>query len=174
MAPEVEEAVLAFAEEFLADGQVRASNELRKRRGIDVSPTGIRGVWIRHDLRTMKQRLRRLEAKAAAEGLILTEAQVVALEKLRADQEATGEEIGDCQFFCATKPLTAASAQASKRLPPQQQPGPIRTRAASSALEAFWIARYSTLRTDSGVGNAPRFFVTLRMLELIDSIALVV
>jgi transposase InsO family protein len=92
VAPEVEEAVLAFAEEFPAHGQVRTSNELRKR-GIDISPSGVRGVWIRHDLRTMKQRLRRLEAKAAAEGLILTEAQVVALEKLRADQETTAEEI---------------------------------------------------------------------------------
>jgi transposase InsO family protein len=92
VAPEVEEAVLAFAEEFPAYGQVRASNELRKR-GVDVSPSGVRGVWMRHDLRTMKQRLRRLEAKAAAEGLILTEAQVVALEKLRADQETTGDEI---------------------------------------------------------------------------------
>lgn len=92
VAPEVEEAVLAFAVEFPAHGQVRTSNELRKR-GIDVSPSGVRGVWIRHDLRTMKQRLRRLEARVAAEGLILTEAQVVALEKLRSDQETTGEEI---------------------------------------------------------------------------------
>jgi transposase InsO family protein len=92
VAPEVEEAVLAFSEEFPAHGQVRASNELRKR-GIEVSPTGIRGVWVRHGLQTMKQRLRRLEAKAAEEGRVLTEAQVVALEKLRADQEATGEEI---------------------------------------------------------------------------------
>ena len=92
VAPEVEEAILQFAVEFPAHGQTRASNELRKR-GIEVSPTGIRGVWMRHDLQTMKQRLRRLEVKAAAEHRILTEAQVVALEKLRSEQEASGEEI---------------------------------------------------------------------------------
>jgi transposase InsO family protein len=92
VAPEVEEAVLAFAEEFPAYGQVRASNELRKL-GIEVSPSGIRGVWMRHDLRTMRQRLRRLEAKSAAEGRILTEAQVIALERLRAEQETSDEEI---------------------------------------------------------------------------------
>ena len=92
VALEVEEAILQFAEDFPAYGQTRASNELRKR-GIEVSPSGIRGVWMRHELQTMKQRLRRLEAKAAAEHRILTEAQVVALEKLRSEQEASGEEI---------------------------------------------------------------------------------
>ena len=37
--------------------------------------------------------MRRLEARVAAEGIILTEAQVVALEKLRGEHEASGEEI---------------------------------------------------------------------------------
>jgi transposase InsO family protein len=92
VAPETEAAVLAIAEEYPAYGQTRASNELRKR-GLDVSPTGVRGVWMRHGLQTIKQRLRRLEAKAAAENLILTEAQVAALEQLRSDRESTGEEI---------------------------------------------------------------------------------
>jgi transposase InsO family protein len=92
VAPEVEEAILQFADEFPAHGQTRVSNELRKR-GIEVSPTGVRGVWMRHELQTMTLRLRRLEAKAAAEHRILTEAQVVALEKYRSEQEASGEEI---------------------------------------------------------------------------------
>jgi transposase InsO family protein len=92
VAPEAEEAVLALALEYPAYGQVRAANELRKR-GIELSPSGVRGVWDRHGLRTTKQRLRRLEAKVAAEGLILTEAQVAALEKVRAQQESSGESI---------------------------------------------------------------------------------
>jgi len=86
----VEEAVIAYALEQPAHGQVRASNELRKR-GIFVSPTGVRGAWLRNNLACFRDRLRALEAKVAAEGLILTEAQVVALEKKRYDDEAAGE-----------------------------------------------------------------------------------
>ncbi|MGN4155969.1 helix-turn-helix domain-containing protein, partial [Burkholderia gladioli] len=40
-------AVLAYAIEQPAHGQVRVSNELR-RRGIFVSPSGVRSIWLRH------------------------------------------------------------------------------------------------------------------------------
>lgn len=86
----VEEAVIAYALEQPAHGQVRASNELRKR-GIFVSPTGVRGAWMRNNLACFRDRLRALEEKVAAEGLILTESQVAALEKKRYDDEAAGE-----------------------------------------------------------------------------------
>jgi hypothetical protein len=86
----VEQAVQDYALEFPAHGQVRASNELRKR-GIFVSPTGVRGIWLRHELANFKDRLKALETKVAAEGLILTEAQVQALEKKKLDDEASGE-----------------------------------------------------------------------------------
>jgi hypothetical protein len=72
--PRIEDVVVEYALEEPAHGQVRVSNELRKR-GTFVSPSGVRSIWQRHDLRCFKDRLRALEAKVAEEGLVLTEAQ---------------------------------------------------------------------------------------------------
>ncbi len=88
--PHVEEAVIQYAVAEPAHGQVRVSNELRKR-GVFVSPSGVRSIWLRHDLANFKQRLKALEAKVAEEGLILTESQVQALERKKQDDEACGE-----------------------------------------------------------------------------------
>ncbi|MBK5105561.1 MAG: IS481 family transposase [Burkholderiales bacterium] len=86
----IEDAVVAYAIEQPAHGQVRVSNELRKR-GTFVSPSGVRSIWIRHDLHNFKLRLRALEAQVAETGAVLTEAQVVALERKREDDVASGE-----------------------------------------------------------------------------------
>lgn len=88
--PSVEQAVLDYAIEDPAHGQARVSNELRKK-GIFVSPSGVRSIWIRHDLANFKQRLKALEEKVAQEGIILTEAQVKALERKKLDDEEHGE-----------------------------------------------------------------------------------
>ena len=88
--PVVEQAVLDYAVEDPAHGQARVSNELRKK-GIFVSPSGVRSIWLRHDLANFKQRLKALEAKVAEEGIILTESQVRALERKQLDDEACGE-----------------------------------------------------------------------------------
>lgn len=89
-APEIEQAIVELAVEQPALGQVRVSNELRKR-GLFLSPAGVRGVWIRHDLHTFQRRLAALERKVAQEGMILTEAQLAALERKREREEAVGE-----------------------------------------------------------------------------------
>lgn len=90
IATEIEQAVVAMATEHPAYGQVRASNELKKR-GLFISPGGVRCVWLRHNLETFAKRLKVLEAQAANDGVLLTEAQVAALEKAKQEKLACGE-----------------------------------------------------------------------------------
>jgi len=85
-----EAAVLALTLEQPAYGQLRASNELRAR-GVFVLPSGVRSIWMRHDLESFKKRLLALERRVAKTGEVLTEAQVTALERKQDDDVACGE-----------------------------------------------------------------------------------
>lgn len=82
--------VVGFALEQPAFGQVRVSNELRKR-GIFVSPSGVRSIWLRQNLESFKKRLLALERHVAETGVVLTEVQVQALEKKQEDDVTYGE-----------------------------------------------------------------------------------
>ena len=86
----IELAVIDYAVEYPAHGQTRTSNELRKR-GVFVSPSGVRSIWLRHNLHNFKGRLAALEDKMATQNIILTESQVQALEQKKLDDEASGE-----------------------------------------------------------------------------------
>jgi len=87
---EIEEAVVKMAFEFPAFGQQRACNELRKQ-GILLSAGGIRSIWLRNNLEVFDKRLKALEERVAKDGIILTEAQVIAMERKKEKREAFGE-----------------------------------------------------------------------------------
>src|SRR3990167_6122740 len=86
----IEQAVVDLAIQNPALGQQRASNELQQK-GIIVSGSGIRSIWLRYDLETFKKRLKALEVKSAREGFVLTEEQLQALERATEEKQAHGE-----------------------------------------------------------------------------------
>lgn len=97
--PQIEAIILELTLEYPAYGQTRIANQMRKL-GHSVSPSGVRGVWQRHDLETMKKRLKALEAKVAQDGVVLIESQLAALEKAKLDKEAHGQFESECPGYC--------------------------------------------------------------------------
>lgn len=59
---QTEKAVIESAVEFPAYGQHRTSNELRKA-GVFVSGSGVRSIWLRHNLENFKNVLRHWKKK---------------------------------------------------------------------------------------------------------------
>ena len=87
---QTEQAVIDYAIEFPAYGQHRTSNELRKQ-GVFVSGSGVRSIWLRHNLENFKKRLKALEHKVAHEAIVLNDHQIAALERKQDDDIACGE-----------------------------------------------------------------------------------
>ena len=71
--PAIAQSIVAFVIKHPAYGQHRVSNALRKR-GIFVSGSAVRSIWLRHDLETFRKRPKALSATGAQEDLILTAA----------------------------------------------------------------------------------------------------
>ena len=85
-----EQAVIDYAIQYPAYGQHRTSNELRKN-GVFISGSGVRSIWLRHDLENFKKRLKALESKVAKDGIELNDQQIAALERKQGDDVACGE-----------------------------------------------------------------------------------
>ena len=80
VAEEVEKAILDHCLAHPCHGALRVANELALS-GIQVSSTGVRGVWSRHGLLSRHDRLLRLEQASAERTVQLSDEQVEALER---------------------------------------------------------------------------------------------
>ena len=79
-----------------------------RRRGaeaaaLSISPAGVRCVWQRHDLETMKQAPEGAGSQVAQEGLLLTEAQLRRSSAPRQEKEAHGEFESECPGYCGAQ-----------------------------------------------------------------------
>ena len=81
---EIEEKILEFCLKEPTYGAQRVSNELRLV-GVDVGPSGVRGVWQRHNLETKHRRLLRLEKVSQEETIVLSDEQIRLLERHSVD-----------------------------------------------------------------------------------------
>ncbi len=108
VAPEIEERILALCLEHPTYGAQRIANKLRLQN-VNVSPSGVRGVWLRHELTTHYQRLLRLEAHAQDETLALSDEQIRLLERhscefrmRHVEAHAPGELLNQDTFYWGT------------------------------------------------------------------------
>ena len=108
VSPEVEAAILDYALAHPTHGAQRVSNELRLQ-GIEVGPSGVRGVWLRHDLETRHKRLLRLERQSQEITYVLSEEQIQLLERHSVDfrcrhveSSRPGELLNQDTFFWGT------------------------------------------------------------------------
>lgn len=106
--PEVEEKILEMALSEPTRGAQYIANQLRLQ-GTEVSPSGVRGVWLRHELETRHKRLLRLERQAQDTTFVLSQAQIELLERHSVDfrcrhveSTAPGELLNQDTFYWGT------------------------------------------------------------------------
>ncbi len=108
VSPEVETAILDFCLKHPTKGAQFVANQLRLQ-GVEVSPSGVRGVWQRHELLTRHQRLLRLEAHASDTTFMLSDEQIRLLERAGSDvlpqhveSSGPGELLNQDTFYWGT------------------------------------------------------------------------
>jgi len=108
VSPEVESAILDYGLKHPTQGPQRVSNELRLQ-GIEVGSSGVRGVWLRHDLETRHKRLLRLEKASQETTFVLSDEQIALLERHSVDfrcrhveSSRPGELLNQDTFFWGT------------------------------------------------------------------------
>jgi transposase InsO family protein len=84
VAPDVEEKILDYSLACPTHGAQRVANELRMQN-VNVSPSGVRGVWLRHEIGTRHKRLLRLEKHSQDDTFILSDEQIALLERHSVD-----------------------------------------------------------------------------------------
>lgn len=105
---EVEQTILDFCLAHPTKGSQFVANQLRLQ-GVQVSQSGVRGVWQRHDLLTRHKRLLRLEAQARDTTFLLSDEQMRLLERAGSDvlpqhveSNAPGELLNQDTFYWGT------------------------------------------------------------------------
>lgn len=108
VSPEIDAAILDFCLKHPTKGSQFVANQLRLS-GIEVSQSGVRGVWQRHDLLKRHQRLLRLEVKARDTTYVLSDEQMRLLERAGSDaipqhveSSAPGELLNQDTFYWGT------------------------------------------------------------------------
>ena len=105
---EIEKKILAYCLDFPTHGCLRVAQQLALQ-DVQVSATGVRGVWSRHDLLTKHERLLRLEETVKKRRLKLTDEQIRLLERFspefrerHIETRYTGDLVAVDTFYCGT------------------------------------------------------------------------
>src|SRR5262249_52272010 len=114
VAEQVETAILDHSLAHPCHGALRVANELALA-GIQVSSTGVRGVWSRHGLLSRHDRLLRLEKASAERSFTLSEEQIEALERFSPEFRERHIEAHTPAICWLSTPSSSATSRESAR-----------------------------------------------------------
>jgi AcrR family transcriptional regulator len=93
LALELEETVLDLSFRFPTRGQDRIARELRESK-TQISASGVRYVWQRHNLETLEKRVAWIESRLGRNDRTWSEEQLTARERVRSDRKARTVAVG--------------------------------------------------------------------------------